>query len=435
MLLLAALGVLPFIVGLLARVAERSWVAPATFFALLWGAVALPAGLVFSEEPGIYHALIWIFLSSSAVLLGSLTARPYTPWHLGDRLRVGAVRGELPLLWLPAAIAVVAGIGELLFLFQREGFSVLAVLSYAAIAQLTAANRSNYIYGDVQQGTGEALAFLLLYAGTLFGGLLFRLRRTRSEGMLGVAPVALILVVFGLYGSRMGALYGGSFWVAAYLAGTILVGNHGDVVGWRFLLRVGLLAGFLGFGFSVGTQILRYSTSASEFDWRSMLGDGVSFVAAFGIWFKDHVALASDFFWGGRVFRRFVAPLGIDYPLAPAIDVGFTSSNIYTVLRDLIEDFGSFGALLFLFCYGFISRWLFARVVQGSVQGVGALALVFAFALTSVAFSIFSYTTTSAAALGFVFYCLLAPSLARGWFTHPEPLRQVPAPPTPASSM
>jgi hypothetical protein len=195
---------------------------------------------------------------------------------------------------------------------------------------------------------------------------------------------------------------------------SILVGRWKDLIGWRFLVRIGLIAGGLGFGFSIATLVWRYSLYYDTLDWRKMLGDGVSFVAAFGIWFKDHQAQVSDFLWGGRLLRKLVAPLGINVPIALEITVGFTSSNIFTILRDLIEDFGTVGALLFLFLYGMSGRVLFTRVSKGGVRQLGGLTLVYAFGLTGIAFSIFSYTVTGMAMLGFVGYCIVAPNLPRG---------------------
>lgn len=412
-LLLIALGLLPFGIGILSRVTERSWVAPSTFWAFIWGAVSLPAAVVFPDTPGIDAALLWIFLACLMVWLGALAAHPFTAWGGEPRPQLSAIRTQLPGLRLAVLISIAAGVGELLLQFSRQGFSLRSILSYAALAQISAANRSDYLGGEIQQGLAERIAFLCLYAGTLFGGSLFRLSRGRWERILCVLPLLLLLITFGLYGSRMGVLYGGSFWVGAYLATSILVGNWRDIIGWQFLVRVGLIAGGLGFGVSVGTMVWRYSLYYDTLNWQKMLGDGVSFVAAFGIWFKDHQVQVSDFLWGGRLLRKLVAPLGIDIPIALEINVGFTSSNIFTILRDLIEDFGTVGALLFLFLYGMAGRTIFSRLTRGQVRSLGALTLVYAFALTGIAFSIFSYTVTGAAILGFIGYTAVAPTLAR----------------------
>ena len=415
-LLLVSLALLTFAVGILARLTERSWVSPAALFAFVWGAVGLPAAVVFSGVPGLTLALVWIFAVTSTVWLGTVAARYAAPWSAPTRLDRDAVRQQFPgLKWIVLGSAI-AGVGEVFLMFARQSFpSFRSALSFAVIAQVTVSNRAEYLTGDIDQGLLERFAFLFMYGGTLFGGMLFRLSRSRLEAVLSFAPLALLLIVFALYGSRMGALYGGSFWIAAYLATNILVGTWQDVLGWRFLMRVGLVAAVLGFTIPVATMVWRYSLGWRALDWRMMLGDGVSFVAAFGLWFKDHVGQGSDFLWGGRLLRKVVAPLGVHYPIALEIDVGFTSSNVFTVLRDLIEDFGTVGALLFLFVYGFVGRLAFTRIAEGRIRGVGVLTLVYAFALTSVAFSIFAYTVTSLAMIGFIVYCLVAPSLPREW--------------------
>jgi len=412
-ILLIFLALLPFAVGILARLTERSWVSPAALFALVWGGVALPAAVAFADVPGLTVALVWIFVATSTVLLGTLGARYATPWGDSTRLDRDTVREQFPGLRQIVLVTAIAGVGEIILMFGRQGFSFSNALSFTVIAQVTAANRADYLTSVIDQGLLERFLLLFMYSGTLFGGMLFRLARSRREAVLSCVPLALVLIVFALYASRMGALYGGSFWIAAYLATTILVGTWQDVLGWRFLFRIGLVALVLGFTIPVLTMVWRYSFGWRALDWRMMLGDGFSFVAAFGLWFKDHVAQGSDFLWGGRALRRLVAPLGIHHPLALEIEVGFTSSNVFTVLRDLIEDFGTVGSLLVLFMYGFVGRLAFTRTAGGRLQTIGILALVYAFALTSVAFSIFSYTVTSFAMIGFIVYCLVAPSLPR----------------------
>ncbi len=328
--LLVGLALLPVAVGVLARLTERSWVAPPTFFALVWSAVAVPAALVFAGVPGLSAALIWIFVATATVWLGALAARYAAPWGAAARPDDAAARRQLPGLRAIVLVAALAGVAEVVLLFARQDFSLSAALSYAVIAQVTEFNRAEYLSGAIDQGVAERLAFLCMYGGALFGGMLFRLSRSLLESILALTPLVLLLVVFGLYGSRMGALYGGSFWIGAYLATTILVGTWRDVLGWRFLLRVGVVAGVLGFSVPVATQVWRYSLGWRGLDW-------------------------------------------------------------------------------FLFGYGFVGRALFTRVAGGRVGSVGALTLVYAFALTSVAFSIFSYTVTALAMIGFIVYCLVAP--------------------------
>jgi len=303
-----------------------------------------------------------------------------------------------------AALATIAGFFELLFIAARRGFRLGDVLSYAAIAQLTSANRAEFIYGDMQQAPFERFVFLLLYSGAIIGGLLFRHGRTRYERALGVLPLILLLLVFGVFGSRMGALYGGSFWVSSFLAASLIDSGENDNRSTQLLVKAGVAAGVVLFGASMGTQILRYSASGGDLQWTKMTADGVSFVGAFGIWFDQHRLVADQLLGGGRFFRWLVALVGPNVPIAPAMPVGFTSSNIYTIHRDLIEDFGTIGALLMYGTLGFWGRWAFDRVRAGSWSWFPSLLLAYAVTFTSVAFSVFSYGVTTLAVLMLFLY-------------------------------
>ncbi|HET8623229.1 MAG TPA: hypothetical protein VFM14_06680 [Gemmatimonadales bacterium] len=148
----------------------------------------------------------------------------------------------------------------------------------------------------------------------------------------------------------------------------------------------------------------------------------VRLLAAFAIWFDQEGFRATDLDLGARTFRRIVEVVGITQPIAPAIEVGFTSSNIYTVFRDLIEDFGSVGAMLFVFVYGMVALLTFRRVTGGDLRAIPLLALVFAFAFTSFAIPMFLYTITTGAAVLLVLY--FASGQAR-WLRREPPLAEV----------
>src|SRR6185503_3626103 len=130
--------------------------------------------------------------------------------------------------------------------------------------------------------------------------------------------------------------------------------------------------------------VVRYVASG-ELNWRRMLADPFSFIAAFGIWFDRVGFHASGLLLGGRTFRRPFEIIGISFELPPEIDVGFTSSNIYTVFRDLLEDFGSVGALLVVFGVGALARKVYAATSRGEPGAVPWLTLVYALAITSFA--------------------------------------------------
>ena len=417
MIRLIALGLIIVLFGLSARITERNWTAPAVFFNLLWGSYVLSATYFIVDQQQLVSGVFWIALGCGAVLVGTLVGhiapRP-EPQPRADKFAAS----DFPFLRSVSIVAAGIGIVQILFMFARQGFSLRSVISYAAIGQLAAMNRGEFIYGDQQQTVGEQIGFLCLYFGALTGGLLFKVGGNRIERILGILNVLLPATVLSLYGSRMGLLFGASFWVSSYISARVL--EQGLSSDGRFFFRAAGLAVVMLVGLQVLIQVVRYSTQRDPVPLFRMIADPFGFLAAFGIWF-DHAGWQfSGFTAGARTFRRIAGLIGISAPLLPEIPVGFTSSNIYTVFRDLIEDFGSIGALLVLFLYGYCVRLLHARVRAGDARYLGLLTLAFAVALTSFSVSIFFYTATSLAAIAFVLYCLIC--VRKG------PSRSVPSP-------
>lgn len=411
MLRVVLLGGLTIAIASAARFTERSWLSPAAVFALLWGGYVVAAAGFFTDPEVVLSGILWVLLAAAAVYAGSLFARMTVASRglaeipmLADPLRVPVY----PHLRAFGILTALIGFAEIYYLFARQGHSLTGLISFAVIAQLTADNRAAYGYGDLQQGVLERLVFAILYAAPLFGGVLFRAARSAADKALAVLQLLLPVVVLALYGSRMGALFGGSFWVASYLAAIVAEKHAGERPGARTLVRILAVAAAVLLGFSAAAQGLRYTATVQHLDWLTILADPFGFLAAFGVWFDQEGGRWLNFFAGARTFRRVVEVFGISQPFAPEIYVGFTRSNIYTVLRDLIEDFGSVGALVFLFAYGVVGTVAFERLAQGNLRYFPLLTLVFAFALTSFANSIFLYTVTAAAVVAFFGYFLFA---------------------------
>jgi oligosaccharide repeat unit polymerase len=410
MLRVLALVITMLFFGVAARVTERNWTAPTVFFSLLWGFYVLSALYFMIDAEVMVAGTLWIALACGSVYLGTLVAHLDPGRGPSVRIAAGSVL-HFPFLRFLAIAGIMVGLAQLVFMFARQGFSLRSVLSYAAIGQLTAMNRGEFIYGDREQTFAEQIGLLCLYFAALVGGFLFKTAASRRDRVLGAMNLVLPTVVPSLYGSRMGLLYGGSFWVASYIAARVL--QHGREGDGKFFLQVGGLAVTLLLVVQVLVQVVRYSTERDPVPLFKMVADPFGFLAAFVEWFDRAGWQFSHFTVGARTFRRIVAVVGIAEPPLPAVGVGFTSSNIYTVLRDLIEDFGTIGGLIVLFAYGYCARFVHVRVRGGDARYLGLLALTFAFTLTSFSVSIFFYTAPMLAVVAFALYCF-AFARARG---------------------
>ncbi|MDB4915698.1 MAG: hypothetical protein JWM95_3342 [Gemmatimonadetes bacterium] len=411
MLSIVCIALAAFGVAVLARLSDRSWVSPAPFFALMWAGYLLSLLLFSKLIDGLVPGMLWILLSVSAVCAGSMAARPFlTPPVQRDPVPDDAALWVLR--WI-CVVALVTGVINMMALVAARGFSPSGLLQFAIIAQVSAANRAQIYAGDADTSILQRLVWIGLFIASAYGAILFRIAARGWDRVLGFMPMFIASALYSLFGSRMGVLYGGSLWIGTYLATHIVLSDPIRGVGIRFLVRLGLGSIVLIVGLSTLSQVLRYSAGTRALDWQRMLADPFAFVAAFGIWFNHDGMKFTDLYYGARLFRRFSEILGVVSEIQPAISVGFTDSNIYTVYRDLIEDFNPVGSTVFLFLMGLFGRLTFAAALSGRTRALPWLTLLYAFALTSFSSGLLSYTVPTAALLLFIGSFRFLPSIVR----------------------
>lgn len=405
MFFLLTIAVLIGGVAVLARVANESWLAPAALFASLWFLY-----LIFSLfyilnsdiDPNIdILGFLWILLACITVYLGSLVGRRRARMRPSSARVIKPLRlAEFPHLRRIVILLTAIGFIDLIFPFYNSGLSMNALLSPFSIALVSATNRSNYIYGDLVQGSLERILLIFVYLGPLMGGVYFKLSPQRKEKLLGLLPLFLISFISILYGSRMGPLFGGSFWLSSYMSVQIIATpKTSKPLNLRFLTRLAFLAAFILLGLSAITQFVRYTPVMDAFNYFTIFADPFGFVAAFCQWTSSYAAKPTDLTYGYRTFWHLYKLFGIVFQETEVTDVGFTTSNIYTVFRGLIEDFGWMGALGWLFGFGYLGHLSYQKVLYGRRRFVPLLITTFSFIFVSMSFSLFTYNAPTVALL------------------------------------
>jgi len=406
MILVLTCGMITVAVGIVAAVRERNPLVPAAFFALLWAGYTTVTVWFFAPDARPYApAMIWIVVATAAVVLGSVTGRP----HIPERKTPGD--HPFPALTLITLIFTLACVAEVGIIARQGGYNLRSILSYAVITQLTSLNRSTFGYGDLEQGFVERLLFIAVYAAPLFGGVLLAARRSLFDVALALSAFLLGVAIPALYGSRMGVLWGGSFALSSYLSTVLYLRRPGAALASTLMMRIVAVAVVVLLGVSVATMIVRYAFAESSRSIYLMIADPFSFFAAFAFWFPEGGMRFSDLLMGYRNWENISLLLGIRVGDAseiivdwPTRDVGFTTSNIYTLFRFLIEDYGTVGALVWLGGFGAISARAFRAAVSGSRAAIPVATFSYAFIFTSFSMSLTYYTTVVAAGVCFAAY-------------------------------
>lgn len=383
-------------VAILARRTERSWLAPAVVWPLAWSANATAAAAFGYPSAQLVPALLWLLLSCCVFLTGGVLVRGIEP-----RVPVRApVPDPFPLLRTIVGLLSLAGLAGLAVALNQGGFALTDIVSFGNLARIAAASRASFTFGEQESSFVARLLLVIAYAGPPFGGLCFRLARGWRASALGLLPLVLITLIGVVYGSRMGVLFGGSLWLGAYLAARILHSSGSPDSGGRVLVAGGVTALLIMAGLSAGVQFIRYSLGNQKAA-SLIIADPFGFLPAFAEWFNGAVLSQSALTGGFYTFERFARMAGYSLPAVSTVDVGFTTSNIYTVMRGLLEDFGPLGSLSLTGAAGAVATLAFQRTRAGHSPWVATLALIYAFQLSGLALSLFQYTAPMLGALTF----------------------------------
>lgn len=394
----------------LARWVERSWLSPGAFYALIWGGYAL-LGTQFGLDSGALTAgLLWVVFSCMLVHGGCVLGRSRVFIHSGRTTATPINAARYPYLKLITVISTVVGLLEIGYVLFSSSSTIAEALTYAYINQLVMANRSTFVYGPENQGLIERIAFAVIYTAPLFGGVLFSSDASLSMKAVGLISAFVPSMVGLLYGSRMGALYGGSFWVASYMASRVFSEiSHQSSNIWS-VLKVLMGATALIIGMSGVVTLIRYDdtmfTSVEMFF--ETAGDIFIFFPVFAVWFYESPFIFSHLTFGnltfGRMFELFNLHTAENYFYRVEYYAGGTSSNYFTIFRGLIDDFGHIGASVLILAFGIFAGVSYKRVVEKQIRFIPMLTIAYAGILTSLSFSLFTYVTPTIALVLFSIY-------------------------------
>jgi oligosaccharide repeat unit polymerase len=117
-------------------------------------------------------------------------------------------------------------------------------------------------------------------------------------------------------------------------------------------------------------------------------------IAAFGTWFGHYLQEGGDKSLGGITFAGPFDALHLKERnqgiYTESIAIGESETNVYTIYRGLVEDFGIAGALVFQFIMGCLASHFYAGLSRFNRWSIPALSCYYAFYLFYLA-SIFSY--------------------------------------------
>lgn len=359
------------------RIRRQSWVEPNVLFCLVWlASLLLPvcfAPNYILRASGCW----WIFLYCMARCLGSAISHNAT-----NRLSVGQLQNRdghgSSKLYAAKPIRSILVLSMILSTL----YVVLLVKTYRNVIGIDQTALSEFTHMAAVYRYAELIGLSLrmqllltfVYLGPLLAGCLYGISTSKWDKRLAIASLMPALAVSMVHTARAVVLYAAILWVAGYLAYRVCSGTDR-------LIKVNLRTIMMGFAACVAVvlffstwQLLRGGLEVNIHNVRAMSGRFTGYffghAPAFSIWFDDNFADIDYPTFGARTFGGLFSLLGFGkremgvYTEFISISPQGDSTNVYTIFRGLIEDFGIAGALILAFMMGTLSGRAYRSVAS-----------------------------------------------------------------------
>ena len=411
--------VLLFIVLLLMtlaiRIREKTWYSPFSFFGLLWTFII---GFSIFTAPEYFFSgasLAFITLCVFIFFAGGYVAEN---WRMQKSfIKQGTAGPGGKILALHFYIAVAAGFCSLYFLLHDSGIRFSEIAGFGQFMDASKVLTNQRYEGERLTGP-TMICMTICYSGCLTGGHFFVFGKNKlhkASSLLVLLPLLLFTLV---YTARSVFIFAVLFFIASVITNyLVLFRKDAQLFGRRNLLFMGIACIVLPMIF-LFTQAIKMGISNFSPGSIGIVADHLKIyfsgnLSAFSYWFgnagEGSRLSAGAYTFAGMNELLGGAPreLGI-YGKAIDLDGHMNFSNIYTLFRFLIDDFGTGGTIIFWFLLGIGSRMMYGRVLSGDFVSAAVLSGIFTMMLFSFVTSVFAYNSVLFSWLFFVLVTFVA---------------------------
>lgn len=384
-------------VTIVSRLRCCSWFAPAAFTGLVW-IFFITASLLASDyavpSRGVWMLVILVVAIQSGALLAHELRSSDEQASLSSRPDVNPLVERCQTYSLICTLVALGGCCYFL-LMSLEEFN----LPFTPIGILEVGARWTLLrYDDAVEPWSVRLLVTWFHPAALLGGILFFCGRRRIQRWLA-AFTLLPAVLYGmLTGARAAILIGMTCWISGYMSALVVYTSERLAMFTRARLVALAALVICVFGMFVGIDIVRDTGWIHDVmvDVRGQKLSNYMFgsPAAFATWYGN--SEISGPFWGARTFAGEFDLLHIKARTLGTYSeksnvVGTEDTNVYTIFRSFIEDFGLFGAVLAVACIGGASGWIYCVRQLRPLGSILVLSIFYALVLFSPLYSLFSF--------------------------------------------
>jgi len=417
---------------LLIRTLEGSFFAPGSFFALIWFGYILLSLLLAPDYNMHPLGVVGIWGAVLAVVTGSMLAsgRPLqsvsTLLQKRRKYICFSKNQNLNLFGLShlTFFSSLLGLGAVVVLILSSGYSLSSLISLNSLAEMGhkfAVNR--YLTTTFREPSLAIFLTSFIYFGGFLGGTLYATSPNNFKKIIAMLPIVVSIMHGMVLTTRASIFFTSIIWISSYISSNIIITKGAySLFTFRKIFTIigGSVVAVIIYMF---LQILRWGVGSLT-DMFTIISETIPFVysaflappATFSQWFAQHWQddIIPTFGASTSPFLKLFGLFGITTHQIrhEAILVGTNllrqeSTTVFTLFRDLIEDYTLIGAILFLFSTGIIAGWAYRKILQGRVIYLPIIAAFYAVTIDSLTGCLFRYTTISFAWSLFFFYFIL----------------------------
>lgn len=293
-----------------------------------------------------------------------------------------------------------------------HGYRIESLFNFNQLLEVNNGLSVSRYVDDVKTSFVDQILNIFSSLCPLLGGFYYLAFNKSKDKYLAISTVLPQLFGGLTQGVKMGIITTTFLWFTGYILCSFLINRKIRINFKTFLLFI--LGGFalisvlaLSMMFRIGTFDLdTFYVVAQKF-----ISYAFGHLPAFDAWFSKQSFFDSEYTLGGKMFFGITNYLGIMhreqglYQDLTTIAIDGSETNVYSVFRLVIDDFGIFGSILFYFIFGFISQKIYknVRLKNNYVFYTMILAGVYFFIFWSFVTSVFVYMTYIAMLVLFMF--------------------------------
>ncbi len=368
--ILSALILLVFI----ARFLKQDIFSPAVIN-IYWNAFFIIGGVIFFGN-GIdwgYNGILWMILTCFSCLIGQVVGGKFQITEISYKKEE-----KRNYLYVILVFIILIGLIEPLFYVKGFGYSVLDLVDFNKLLQLnTEIAYDRYSGHEYNAPAISAVLSIIIYMGALVGGYAFHYMKKVGGKILSVAVLLPIFFLAIITNAKVGVIASIFLWFIGWLLKSLQMKNLDRALTSRLLI-IGVCVAILGIAFLDLTMLMRIGSIDLETQLivnKKLQEYAFGQVNSFDYWYDSYDSTNLEM--GANTYMFLTNWFGITarkqgvYDLMPGL-----VSNIYTINRGIITDFGKLGGIIYWFIIGGISGITYKRVKTGTERKIISMVIL-----------------------------------------------------------